>query len=152
MEEYFVSNLWLFWAVVAVVALIIELSTGGFFVICFAFGAVVSSVFAALGVNFYWQIFIFAFCSALAIFLVRPFILKYAHNHKTADRVSNADAIIGRIGYVSEQIPVNGYGRVAIDGDDWKAVSQDGTSFDKGEKVEVVGRESIIITVKKSIL
>jgi membrane protein implicated in regulation of membrane protease activity len=149
MEEYFLTNLWLFWAVVSVVALIVELSTGGFFVICFAFGAVISAVSAALGVNFYWQLFIFALCSALAIFLVRPFIVRYAHGRGTPERVSNADAIIGREGFVSEAIVDNGFGRVAIDGDDWKAVSSDGASIGKGEKVRVSSRDSIIITVQK---
>jgi len=62
---------------------------------------------------------------------------------------TNADALIGREGRVSEDInPVSGKGRVAIDGDDWKAVSADGAPIAKGTIVEVVGRDSVIITVK----
>ena len=50
---------------------------------------------------------------------------------------------------MSEAIEQGGYGRVAIDGDDWKAVSADGQYVPMGQNVRVVGRESIIITVEK---
>ena len=48
----------------------------------------------------------------------------------------------------SETIEAEGYGRVAIDGDDWKAVSANGGRIEKGDNVKVVGRDSIIITVE----
>lgn len=66
---------------------------------------------------------------------------------KENEKVSNADAIIGKEGRVSELISGTGYGRVAIDGDDWKAQSQDGMTIPVGSKVRVVSRDSIIITV-----
>ena len=51
---------------------------------------------------------------------------------------------------VSEEInPQTGTGRVAIDGDDWKAESDDDQLIEKGTRVVVVSRESIILTVKK---
>ena len=74
-------------------------------------------------------------------------MLKFLHKNEV-NRASNADALIGRIGKVSEGIKENGYGRVALDGDDWKAVSSDGKEITKGENVKIVGRESIIITVE----
>jgi membrane protein implicated in regulation of membrane protease activity len=148
MIQYLSTNLWLFWAVVAVICLILELVSGGFFIICFAIGGLASAISALLGANIYWQIFVFALISLLTIFGVRPFALKYLHRNDGSSRVSNADAVIGRIGFVSETIQEGGFGRVAIDGDDWKAVSADGNAIDKGAKVEVVGRESIIITVR----
>ena len=36
MIEYFLSNMWQVWAVVAVICLILELSSGDFFIICFS--------------------------------------------------------------------------------------------------------------------
>ena len=63
--------------------------------------------------------------------------------------MSNADAIIGRTGRVSAAIEAGGYGRVAIDGDDWKAQSADGSQVEKDAWVKVIGRDSIIITVEK---
>lgn len=148
MIDYFAANLWQMWTLIAVACLILELTSSDFYVICFAIGAAVTAVPAALGLGFYGQLFVFVVASVLCIFFVRPFALKYLHGQHE-DRPSNADALLSRTGRVSEKIEQGGYGRVAIDGDDWKAVSSDGFAIDKGQIVRVVGRESIIITVEK---
>ena len=97
--------------------------------------------------GFLWQLLLFAVLSVLCLFFVRPVMLRYFHRNDP-DRKSNADALIGQEGRVSETIVADGYGRVAIDGDDWKAVSADGREIAKGSKVRVVSRDSIIITVQ----
>jgi len=150
MVDYFIHNYWQLWLLISVVCLIAELSTGGFFIICFAIGALATALAAPFGAGFLVQLVVFAVVSALSIFLVRPVIMKYFHGGRgDQGRVSNADALMGREGRVSETIEDNGFGRVAIDGDDWKAVSADSSRIEKGEKVRVVGRESIIITVER---
>jgi len=69
--------------------------------------------------------------------------------HKGGDnRASNIDALIGRVGTVIESIEPNGNGYVKVDGDEWKAVSNSNEPILKGQKVEIIGRESIIVTVK----
>lgn len=145
---YFICHLWLFWAIAAVLCLIAELLTGGFFLLCFAIGAAVAAVFASF-VGFNMQLAMFAAVSVVCIFFVRPFALRYLHRGED-HRVSNADAILGKTGIVSQQIEADGYGRVAIDGDDWKAQSEDGKEIERGKKVVVIGRDSLIITVKQS--
>ena len=147
MIDYFASHLWQLWALVSFICLILELTNGDFFIMCFAIGGVCAAIASALGVGFYGGLLVFAICSVLSLWLVRPTALKYLH--KNADeRVSNADVLMGRIGRVSETIEAEGYGRVAIDGDDWKAVSANGGRIEKGANVKVVGRDSIIITVE----
>ena len=131
-----------------VVSLILELTSGDFFIMCFAIGALLTAVSAALGLGFYGQLVVFAVASVLSIFFVRPWLARHLHG-KRRERPSNADALMGRIGRVSEAIEQGGYGRVAIDGDDWKAVSVDGQYVPQGQNVRVVGRESIIITVER---
>ena len=96
MIDYFAANLWQLWTLVVVVCLILELTSGDFFILCFSIGALATAVVSAIGVGFYGQ---------LAV--------------------------------------------LAIDGDDWKAVSADGSYVPSGQNVKVVGRESIIITVEK---
>ena len=147
MIDSFTSNLWLIWVIISIVCLILELSSGDFFILCFAIGAAVSSIFAGCGANVTWQIIIFAVVSALSLLLVRPALIKKLHKpHR--ERLSNAEAMIGQQGRVSERIEANGYGRVAIDGDDWKAVSADGGAIEKDERVRVVKMDSIILTVE----
>ena len=146
MIEYFLANMWQLWAVVAIVCLILELSSGDFFIICFSIGAVFAVISAALGLSVYWQIALFAAFSAIAIFTVRPVALRYLHKNEP-NKPSNADALLGRTGKVTEAITVGGNGYVQIDGDLWKAVTS-GTDIPVGTTVRVVGRESTIVSVE----
>ena len=147
MIEYIANNLWQFWAVICMFCLILELFSGDFFLMCFAIGALVTALVSLLGTGFYVQLVIFVMVAVLSIFFVRPFALKYLHSAE--GRLSNAEALIGRVGRVSTTIVEHGYGRVAIDGDDWKALSINGEEIAQGEKVRVVSMDSIIITVEK---
>ena len=147
MIEFFTSNLWLLWIIISIVCLILELSSGDFFILCFAIGAAASSILAGCGLSMTWQIIAFAVVAALSLLLVRPALIKKLHKpHR--ERLSNAEALIGQTGRVSEEIEANGFGRVAIDGDDWKAVSADGSAINKDTRVRVVKMESIILTVE----
>lgn len=148
MIEFFTQHVWLIWILISVLGLIIELGSGDLFILCFSIGALAASLTAALGLGIIPQLIAMALCALLSIYFIRPMALRYLHRNDP-DRVSNADALIGREGRVSEAIAEGGSGRVAIDGDDWKAVSADGMAIKKGDKVKVVGRESIIITVER---
>jgi len=147
MIEYFTSNLWLIWVIISILCLILELSSGDFFILCFAIGAAVAAIVAGCGMSLTWQIIIFAVISALSLLLVRPALIKKLHK-PNRERLSNAEAMIGQEGRVSEDIDAGGYGRVAIDGDDWKSVSVDGAAIEKGTRVRVVKMDSIILTVE----
>lgn len=147
MIEYFTANMWQLWAAIAVICLILELSSGDFFIICFSIGAAFSTLSALAGFNIYVQIFVFALFSVLSIFLVRPVALRYLHRGEE-NRVSNADALLDREGRVVETVAHDGFGRVQIDGDIWKAVTNEPQDIPEGKNVRVVGRESTIITVE----
>ena len=147
MIEFFTSNLWLIWVIISIVCLSLELSSGDFFILCFAIGAAASAIVAGCGANLTVQIITFAVVSALSLLLVRPALIRKLHKpHR--ERLSNAEAMIGQQGRVSEPIEAGGFGRVAIDGDDWKACSVDGSAIDKDVRVRVVKMESIILTVE----
>ena len=138
-----------YWLIIAIVLLILEIMTAGFGVICFAIGAALAALAAGLGVDsIAWQIIIFAVVSLLTFIFLRPVVIRFL-DKKSQDVKTNADAIIGRKGVVSERIDAEQHtGRVAIDGDDWKAVSEDGSVIEKGTTVEIVKLDSIIVTVK----
>jgi membrane protein implicated in regulation of membrane protease activity len=145
MIEYLAENMWQVWAIIAIVCLILELSSGDFFIICFSIGAVFAVISEVCGLSIYWQIFIFAIFSLLSVLFVRPVALRYLHKNDP-NKPSNADALLGRTGKVTEPISAGQSGYVQIDGDMWKAVSQQ--SIAVGETVRVIGRESTIITVE----
>ena len=147
MIEYFAQHLWQVWAVMAVICLILEMTAGDFFIICFSIGAVFAAITALVGGNIYWQLLLFAIFTLISLFWVRPFAQRYLHKDED-NRVSNADALMGRQGRVVEAVKADGFGRVQIDGDIWKADTNEPTDIPAGKNVRVVGRESTIITVE----
>ena len=146
MIEYFQSNLWQLWALVSLLCLILELTSGDFFIMCFSLGAIPALIASLFDTSFTAQIIIFAVCSALCIFFVRPIALKYLHKHD--ERLSNAEALIGREGRVTQTIEAGDYGRVAVDGDDWKARSATGERIAKETRVRIAKLDRIIVTVE----
>ena len=147
MVEYFASHLWQMWLLVATLCLIVELTSGDFFVMCFSLGALVTAACSPF-VGFVPQMVIFAVASVLCLLFVRPAAVRYLH-HSKEERTSNADALLGREGIVTETIVAGGYGRVGIDGDDWKARSTSPVDIEAGAKVRVTGLESIILQVER---
>lgn len=139
-------EIYVVWLITALVLLIVELFTASFGVVCFSFGAAAAGIAAYCGLSTMWQLLIFSVVSFIAFVFVRPFVVKFLLKKKD-EVLTNADAIVGRIAVVTEEInPDKNTGRVKIDGDDWKAEASD--IIPVGEKVEVVSRESIILNVK----
>lgn len=138
-----------YWLIAAIVLVILEIMTAGFGVICFAIGAALAALVSGLGGSLTWQVVVFVVVSLLAFIFLRPVVMRFL-DRKSKDVKTNAEAIIGRKGIVSECIDAAQHtGRVAVDGDDWKAVSEDGSVIEKGADVEIIKLDSIIVTVKK---
>lgn len=148
MIDYFINHMWQAWLLLSLLCLILELTNGDLYVLCFAIGSVFASVASFFTDSIITQIIVFAVCTLLSLVFVRPVALRWLHKGED-NRLSNADALIGRIGRVSEAIEAGGFGRVAIDGDDWKAQAANGEAIEKGDKVRVTALDSIIITVEK---
>lgn len=136
----------LLWTIVFFGCLIIELSSGDFYFVCFALGAIASLIAAACDVPLLYQLLVWAVASVICLVFVRPSLVKRLHNRK--ERKSNADALIGRTGTVTETIPANGHGYVQIDGDVWRSISADNVEIPKGTTVTITDRESIVLTVR----
>jgi membrane protein implicated in regulation of membrane protease activity len=142
-------ELYYYWLIAAIILVIIEIFTAGFGAVCFALGALGSALTGYLGGSFSWQLAVFAVVSLLSFLFVRPFVLKFLEK-KTDDVKTNADALIGRSGMVTEEIDhTRQLGRVKVDGDEWKAITEDGHSIAAGTEVTIIARDSIIVTVKE---
>lgn len=141
---------WHLWLIGAILLALCELLTAGFGIICFAIGAVLSSIVSAfLPDSLSWQLVAFIVGSVLSLIFVRPIALKYLNRKPSKQLKTNADALIGRRGRVSEPLcAATGTGRVLVDGDDWKAVELNGGDIALGVEVEVVERESIVLKVR----
>ena len=149
MLEYLTSHLWQVWAILSVICLILELMAGDFFIICFSIGAAFACLTDALGGGIVLQLMVFAVFTLASLFFVRPFAVRFLHKGEP-NRVSNADALLGRIGRVVETVKADSFGRVQIDGDIWKAVTNEPNDIPADSNVRVISRESTIITVERT--
>ncbi len=143
-------TIWQMWLLIAALFVVIEIFTSGFAVACFSVGCVFGAILAACELSLTWQVVAFAVGTFLAFVFIRPIVMKYL-DKKTNDNgvKTNMDSIIGKTAVVTEKIEENGFGRVKIDGDDWKAQTSDGSAVEVGTKVKIEAFESIILTVKK---
>ena len=149
MIEYFQTNLWLMWILVGIFFLILELTSGDFFFMSFVLGAVAATLVALCGTGLVPQLLAWIVISIAFLLFVRPFALRYLHrNDKNIS--TNIDALIGREGRVEEAIAPGECGYVAVDGDVWKAVSRETDVIEVGEKVKIVERKSLIVTVERN--
>ena len=102
---------------------------------------------AALGLS--WLVQIIAFCvgSLLALWLLQPLMCRWFQTHDTK---TGMDALIGRRVFVSEEIlPGDAGGRVAVDGDSWRAVAHGTTEpIPAGTEVRIRGYQSLVLEVE----
>lgn len=144
--------MWTIWLICAVVCGVIELLTQCVWTLCLSVGCALAFVACvAADASLPVQLILLA-AGALIMFFV-------AHSYMNRQRIkglqaqemsSNMDAIIGRIGNVTEEIRPGMLGRVRIDGDNWQARARhESESFHRGEQVKVLSYDSIIITVTK---
>ena len=135
------------WTIIGIVGFIVEIFTPGFFAASIGIGAFFGAVTAMFTDVVEYQMIAMAAGTLMSFLAIRPIWTRYLS--RTKDVKTNAEALIGRVGVVSEDIDSeNNSGRVAIDGDDWQAVSEDNSNIEAGSHVEVVKRDSIILTVK----
>ena len=147
MIDYLTTNFWLLWTLVCVVALILEVSSGTFYLMCFAIGAVGAVVVSLMGTPLWLQVLVFSVISAVSVFCVRPLLVKCLHPVQK-ERLSNASALVGRQGVVVEPISAERPGYVRVDGDEWRAVTADGTMIERGVNVRITAMNSIVVTVE----
>lgn len=151
--EWIAENAWIIWAVAAVLCVIFELMSGGLVLLCFAVGAAVAAIVSPfMGITAQLAVFVVATIVSLAI-VKKYFARRHDVDENVSGRVSNADALIGRRGKANSDIRRGDYGWVAIDGDVWKSKLADDITEDipMGAIVEVLSRDSIILTVKPVI-
>ncbi|MBE7031081.1 MAG: NfeD family protein [Ruminococcaceae bacterium] len=133
--------------IVAIVALcLVEALTSGLLTIWFAFGALCALFAAMAGASPLVQFAVFAVVSAILLGATRPVLLKKL---KVRDEKTNADRILGQTGVVSEEITPDKFaGKVRVRGQEWSAVSEDGSSIAEGVTVEAVRIEGVRLVVR----
>ena len=123
-----------FWFALAVVLVVVELSTTQLVSIWLAASAAVTAVltaiFPALGVQ--WQILIFVFLSAVLLVSTRKLVKKFMK--RTKDQETNLELYIDKVVAVTEEIDnIKDTGAVKMNRIIWSARSTDGSVIPEGD-------------------
>jgi membrane protein implicated in regulation of membrane protease activity len=139
------------WLGIAFVLFILEiLITSSFALLCFAVGSLAAALISWAGFGEIWQFITFAVFSLLGFIFIRPLLINYLNKRSQGRPKTNVDALIGNGAKVVERIEgQHQFGRVVIDGDNWQALSADGSPIEIGETVVVESIDSIILTVRR---
>lgn len=134
----------LLWFFIGLVLILLEFAIPGLVVIFFGVGAwAVALLLAVFPVTVELQLFVFLVVSVLSLVTLR----RYVRGRDGVDEDEEEDMLIGRTAEVSTAIRPDKAGAVFIKGTLWRAESAQ--SLEEGEKVEIIGKEGLVVTVKR---
>ena len=136
--------LWQIWGIAGIILLITEIFTPALFFLNLAFAAILVSVATYFGLPAIWQIPAFAVLSVVLLVFLRPLLLKIK---KTEDNTTVQATYVGKAATVVEKITGNS-GRITIYGEQWNAISEDGSEIEEGKLVVIVAQSDLTMTVK----
>jgi len=139
---------WMIWVAIGLICIIIEIFTPGFLFMSFGIGAIITGLFEWLfTIGVPYQILVFAIVTFIVFLFMRKISKKIISDETES---SNVDALIGKKGTVTKEIPVDGRGYVKIGGEVWSAISEETSNLQKNDKVIVAKLEGNKLIVKLS--
>ena len=139
---------WFIWLIIAVLFIIIEMATVGFFLMWFAVAAAITALLSLFFPTAYVaQFVIWAILSVLLV----TFTKKFTDKVKPETTPTNVYSIIGKRALVTVAINnENATGQVKVDGDIWSARSENyEETIAVGESVEILRVDGVKVIVKK---
>jgi membrane protein implicated in regulation of membrane protease activity len=138
---------WWIWILLGLVLLLTELVTpGGFYFIFFGTGAIAVGVLA--GLKFagpvWFQVILFLIFSLVSLVLFRGKLLSLTVANTTPD----VDSLIGSTAVVSDEIAINGIGKVEMRGSSWSARNISDQPLRRGERAKVARVEGLMLFVQ----
>ncbi len=115
-------EVWVIWLIIAVVLGVAEIITLTAALGLLGVAALITSVFAAIGLSVPWQLLVFAIASAAGIVVIRPIAAR--HMLQPQLQRFGVDALAGRTAYVVREV-TGQHGTVRIGGEEWTARALD---------------------------
>lgn len=139
----------LYWLILFVILIVIEIITLGLTTIWFAGGALVAFVAAIAGANLVIQLVLFFLVSIVLLLSTRPAAVRLLNKDRTK---TNADSLIGKTAVVTETINnLQGEGEVVINGQEWMArTEEDDILIEKDKLVEIIDIRGVKLIVKEN--
>lgn len=138
----------IFWLVLLIVLVLIEIATLGLTTVWFAGGSLIALIAAAFGAPLYLQAALFIAVSAVLLFFTRPLAMKYFNGSRVR---TNVESLIGKKAVVKEEIDnLKASGLVNVKGQDWTARSaRDDVIIPKGSVVCICAISGVKLIVEE---
>lgn len=141
----------IYWLILFIALLVIEIITLGLTTIWFAGGALAAFAAAILGDNLWLELGIFCVVSFFLLLVTRPAAVKWLNKDHVK---TNVDSLIGRTAVVTKTIRnLKGEGEVQLDGMTWTArTEQDSIELEEGRQVKVLRVSGVKLIVADETL
>lgn len=139
---------WQIWVTLAVIFVIVEITTPEFYAMFFAAGALVAAVLAWLGLPASIQIAVAGAIAMLSLFLAKPLATRLV---KKTDFKAGAEGLIGKKGKITKGFSGDGEGLVVVEGEEWRAKTTQEAVLSEGETIQVLKIDSTKLIVGKLV-
>ncbi len=139
--------LWWHWLVVGLLLMVGELATpGGFYIIFFGVGAVLTGLLALMGVaDVSVQVFLFIVLSVTGLLFFRSRLLRQVQPDPQAPAV---DALVGETAVTGVALTAGSVGRVELHGATWSARNVSDLALAAGARCRVVAVDGLLLLVE----
>lgn len=135
----------IFWLIIGICAIAIDILTSNFCFVLFSIGAVVAAICAAIGIPFVMQVILFGIISIISLAIGYPVLKKkYKSMHKSTPLME--ETYIGKIIQSEKEIVTKS--QVKVNGEYWTVINE-GDVIHEGEKFVIIGIEGIKLKIKK---
>jgi membrane protein implicated in regulation of membrane protease activity len=134
---------------VALVFAVVEVATVSLFAAFLAVGALGAAVVAFVGQGLIPQAVAFVAVAAVGVIVARPYLMRHLRRNASVETVSGAQAMIGENAIVVHRLNgVSSRGHVRILGENWPAITRDGSVIEEGANVRIVDLEGATLVVE----
>lgn len=139
----------IFWLVLLIVLILIEIITVGLTTIWFAGGAVAALIAYALGVPQVGQFVVFLVVSLLLLFFTRPLAVKYINSNSVK---TNYESLIGKNIQITERVDnLKETGKAVINDVEWTVrTRKDGVILQPGSIARIVQVKGVKLIVEEN--
>lgn len=137
----------IFWIVLFVILLIIEIATMGLTTVWFAGGSLIAFLAAYIGFGVIVQVILFLVVSIALLVLTRPVAMKFFNQKREK---TNAESLIGQKAVVIEEVnTVLATGRAIVNGMEWSAKTEESDVIPVDTVVLIKGIQGVKLIVEK---
>ena len=138
----------MYWLLIFIVLLVIEIGTMGLTTIWFAGGALAAFIMGIIGFGTGVQIAVFSIVSIVLLESTRPIALKYFNKER---QKTNAESLIGKQALVLEEVDtLHNKGVVEVNGQEWSAKTEEPSGvIAKNTVVTIEGIQGVKLIIKE---